>query len=122
VRRGPTTTERHLGYDHQKTRQAALAAMKDGQACFRCALQGRYHPLSRALIGRSADGKRWVAPLLELDHYPARAVTRRTGGPFRTGLSFKACNRHAGAVLGNKVKAMRRAMVKAAEPERYSRW
>lgn len=69
--------------------------MAEGQQCFRCELNGRVHLLSRALISRSKDGKRWVSPWLDLDEYPGRAY----GGPQVKRLSGRACNRRHGQKL-----------------------
>ena len=83
---------RGLGHGHRSERQHALATMAEGQLCFRCELSGIEHRLSRALISRSKDGKRWVSEYLDLDHYPGRAY----GGPQIVRLSGKACNRRHG--------------------------
>ena len=61
---------RGLGSGHQSERQQALATMAEGQLCARHLSMGIEHPLSRALISRSKDGLRWVAPLLDLDDFP----------------------------------------------------
>ena len=111
-RQALSTTARGLGYQHQQDRKRALATLRDGQGCFRCALRGRYHPIPRAVADR------WPQ-LLELDHEPSRAVARATGVVSAVGLSFKRCNRRHGAQLGNQIKALRRA---ARQPARYSRW
>jgi hypothetical protein len=86
---------RGLGSGHRSVRQHALATMAEGQQCFRCELRGIVHRLSRALISRSADGKRWVSPWLDLDDYPGRAV----GGPQVKRLSGRKCNRSHGQQL-----------------------
>jgi hypothetical protein len=69
--------------------------MAEGQQCFRCELRGITHRLSRALISRSKDGKRWVSPWLDLDDYPGRAA----GGPQVKRLSGRKCNRSHGQQL-----------------------
>lgn len=107
-RRAKTTT-RGLGASHQTARQAALAALTDGDPCFRCELRGVYHPMYRWAITRRPDG-RLVSRLLDLDDYPGRVF----GGPQTKRLSWRRCNRHAGAVLGNRLRA------KAPSP--YNRW
>lgn len=90
-----SATERGLGHGHRCDRQHALATMAEGQQCFRCELDGRVHLLSRSLIGRSTDGRRWVSEFLDLDEYPGRAY----GGPQVKRLSGRACNRRHGQKL-----------------------
>lgn len=102
-RRG-TTTARGLGADHQQERQRALATFPDGEPCARCQQHGIYHPLSRSAVRRSADGKRLIAPLLDLDDFPGRAY----GGLQVKRLSWRFCNRSAGARLGNQMRGITR--------------
>ena len=83
---------RGVGSAHRAERQHALATMAEGQQCFRCELRGIEHPLSRALISRSKDGRRWVSEYLDLDDYPGRAY----GGPQVKRLSGRKCNRQHG--------------------------
>ena len=74
-------------YDHRhaKARLAALATMRDGQACCRC---GR--PMRRA-----------YSHLLDLDHNDHDPTTYR-------GLAHRSCNRAAGAVKGNHARGTAR--------------
>ena len=97
-----SAAERGLGHPHRTDRQHALATMTEGQQCFRCELRGAVHPLSRSLIGRSKDGRRYVAPLLDLDEYPGRVF----GGPQIKRLSGRNCNRSHGATLGNRMRGV----------------
>jgi hypothetical protein len=108
-----STAQRGLGGVHQAARQAALAAMADGEPCARCELRGVVHPMYRALITRRPSG-RYVAPLLDLDDFPGRAF----GGPQIKRLSWRRCNRRAGQRLSVAIQATRRAAV----PSRYDRW
>ncbi len=105
-----TTAQRGLGGDHQSARQRALATMAEGAPCARCELRGVEHPMTRDVITRR-DG-RWVAPLLDLDDFPGRVY----GGPQVKRLSWRSCNRGAGARLGNRRRAGR------MQARRYSRW
>ena len=91
---------RGLGSGHQSERQQALATMAEGQLCARHLSMGIEHPLSRALISRSKDGLRWVAPLLDLDDFPGRAF----GGPQVKRLSCRKSNRSHGATMGNRMR------------------
>lgn len=86
---------RGLGHGHRSDRQQALATMAEGQLCFRCELSGIEHRLSRSLISRSKDGKRWVSEYLDLDEYPGRAY----GGPQVKRLSGRKCNRRHGQTM-----------------------
>lgn len=108
---GRTTTERGLGAGHQQARRAALAALRDGDPCARCELQGIYHPMTRGLVtwANGVPSSRF----LDLDDFPGRAY----GGPQVKRLSWRRCNRRAGAVLTNKIRAARRPRGTA-----YNRW
>jgi len=64
----------------------------------------------RYAIARNPAG-RYISPLLDLDDYPGRAF----GGPQTKRLSWRACNRSAGARLGNAVRS-------AARRGGYGRW
>lgn len=101
-----------LGWTHQQTRQRHLAAMQDGDLCARCQARGISHPMTRDLVTRRPDG-RYVAPLLDLDDFPGR----RFGGPQVKRLSYRHCNRGAGAAAGNRMRPPRKP--KAAT---YTRW
>lgn len=114
-----TTAQRGLGWaDHQQPRQAALAAFRPGQPCFRCALNGVEHPLPAGLISRSADGRRLIAPLLELDEDPPRALRPPGTRPQQEGLSYRRCNRRHGSALGNQIKRL----LRPPSPPAYTRW
>ena len=105
-----TTTERGLGNPHQKGRISALTQLRDGDPCFRCQLRGIYHPMNRDSI-YWVDGKP-RSDLLDYDDYPGRIY----GGPQIKRLSYRACNRSAGARLGNKLRPPRKP------GRRYTRW
>jgi 5-methylcytosine-specific restriction endonuclease McrA len=80
-----TTTEKGLGYAHQRLRAALLAALVPGSRCPRCGepMWARYQAL-------------------DLDH----AVPRSQGGaagPSR--LAHASCNRRHGAQLANQARA-----------------
>jgi len=115
-----STRERGLAGQHPADRQVALRDMPEGAPCFRCELRGVYHPMTRAVISKSQATGRWVAPLLELDDYPGRVF----GGPQVKRLSWKRCNRQAGARLGNAIRAARASAGAGAQPRlsRYDRW
>lgn len=99
TRPAASTTARGLGSQHQGARQQALAAMPEGAPCARCELRGIHHPMTRAVITRRPDG-RYVSPLLDLDDFPGRAI----GGPQVKRLSWRSCNRSAGATQGNRAR------------------
>ena len=106
-----STTQRGLGSDHQAARKAALAALRDGDPCARCELAGIYHAMTRNLVT-------WVngvpsSRFLDLDDFPGRAF----GGPQVKRLSFRRCNRSAGARLGNSMRRARRPRTTV-----YNRW
>jgi hypothetical protein len=109
ARTGLTTTQKGLGYPHQKARVAALKALRDGDPCARCEFRGRYHPMYRA----------WAKDL-ELDDFPPRVIARALGIEPVKRLSWKFCNRSAGGRLGNKIKAARRGT--PPKPSQYTRW
>ena len=95
---------RGLGSGHQDERQHALATMAEGQLCARHLSMGIEHPLSRTLISRSKDGRRWVSPFLDLDDFPGRAF----GGPQVKRLSCRKSNRSHGATMGNRMRGQAR--------------
>jgi len=101
-----------LGWPHQRRRNAALAALQDGDLCARCELRGIEHPMWRSLVTRRPDG-RYVAPLLDYDDFPGR----RYGGPQVKRLSWAACNRGQGAVVTNQIRRS-----KASKSSGYTRW
>lgn len=116
--RGLTTAQRGLGWaEHQKPRQAALRELRDGDPCARCATEGRYHPMYEGLVTRRADG-RLVAPLLELDDFPPRAIAMAMGITPEKKLSWARCNRRHGGRLGNQIKAV----LRPPKPSQYTRW
>lgn len=78
-----STTERGLGWDHQKRRAAALKVFREGEPCPLCG-----YPMSRR-------------QRLDLDHVTPR-VLGGTDGPSR--MAHATCNRRAGAVLGNRLR------------------
>ncbi len=90
-----TTTQRGLGAAHQQRSKRMRKTMADGTPC--------------AICGRPMY--RWQ--ILELDHTVPRALGG-TNGP--TALAHRYCNRRKGAILGNKLRARRRRVV------RYTRW
>lgn len=69
-----------------------LAALADGQPCARCQSRGIYHPMYRA-----------QTRFLDVDEFPGRMY----GGPQVRALSFRRCNRQAGARAGNAARAQR---------------
>ena len=105
--RGLTTTERGLGYAHQKRKRELIAALRDGDPCARCEARGVYHPMYR----------QW-AKSLECDDFPSRVIARALGVEPVKKLSWAHCNRRAGGQLGNKIKAATRA----GQPSQYTRW
>lgn len=95
--RGRTTTERHLGWQHQQTRAALMAVHRDGTPCpcldlndcgpaCPCRPAGRGLPMYRD-PARNVDG----APL-EADHGQARS----RGGRRADRLLLRVCNRSRG--------------------------
>jgi hypothetical protein len=82
-----TTTQRGLGYDHQRERKRQLAALRDGDICPRC---GR--PMFRGQY-------------LDLDDFPGRML----GGPQVKLLAHRSCNRSAGARLREAARRWRAA-------------
>ena len=104
-----TTTQRGLGWQHQKARTAALAALKDGDLCARCEARGIEHQLYRSMVIWK-DGKP-TSPWLDLDDFPGR----RVGGPQVKRLSGRKCNRRSGAHVTNQIRRGRSA-------RRYTRW
>lgn len=108
-----STKQRGLAGGHQSKRQTALRDLQDMDLCARCELRGRVHYMWRSLVTRRPDG-RLVAPLLDLDDFPGRVF----GGPQVKRLSYRRCNRSAGASLGNRL----RALTRPATPAKYTRW
>lgn len=96
-----TTTERGLGADHQTTRVQALTSLQDGDLCARCQLRGIKHPMYRHLVIWK-DGKP-TSPWLDLDDFPGRA----SGGQQVKRLSYRGCNRSAGAALATPMRLAR---------------
>jgi hypothetical protein len=84
------------GGRHQTLKARAMAALTDGQACARCATEGRYHPLYRSMSSRE----------LELDHDDL------SGGYL--GLSAARCNRRHGGRKGRAIQLA--AAAKSAKP------
>lgn len=80
-----TTTQRGLGYDHQRERKRQLAQLRDGEPCPRC---GR--PMFRGQF-------------LDLDDFPGRMF----GGPQTKLLAHRSCNRRAGAYMREAAKRWR---------------
>jgi 5-methylcytosine-specific restriction endonuclease McrA len=78
-----TTTERGLGYAHQKDGRRLKAVHRDGDLCWRCG-QPMY---------------KWQA--LERDHVTPRAYGGADGPAV---LAHAHCNRSAGARLGNRMR------------------
>ena len=93
---------RGLGSDHRAKRRTALTALRDGDPCARCQQRGIYHPMYRALVTWS--GGRPTSRWLDLDDFPGRAI----GGPQVKRLSYRKCNRSAGATLGNQMRGRQR--------------
>ena len=58
--------------------------------------------------------------LLEVDDFPARVIARAMGIEPVKALSWKRCNRRAGGILGNQIKAARRGL--EPKPSSYTRW
>lgn len=87
-----TTTQRGLGSPHQRERKRQYALLIPGRTiCWRCG-----QPM-------------WPHQQLDLDHVEPRALN--PGKPPRPGttrLTHRRCNRSAGSVLGNKLRAIRR--------------
>lgn len=97
-RKPPTTTERGLGSEHMKLRRELLP-LAYGKPCRYCGFA-------------MAEGQ-----LLELDHVWPRVLA----GPNNAGprmIVHRSCNRRAGAILGNKLRA---ALRRVNQP-RPSRW
>ncbi len=90
-----TTTQRGLGAPHQQQSKRMRKNMRQGQPCCICG-QPMYH---------------WQP--IELDHLVPRALGG-IGGP--TALAHQHCNRRQGAILGNRLRARRRRVI------RYGRW
>lgn len=79
---------RGLGADHAADRRRLLAALKDGDLCWRCG-QPMYH-----------------SQALERDHVIDRALGGKDGPAV---LAHAACNRSAGARLGNQMRQFKPA-------------
>lgn len=93
----PTTTQRGLGYEHQR-RAAAMKRAALGMPCPGC---------GRAMLD---------VRLMDLDH----SVPRALGGTVGDRVLCRRCNRAAGARLGNRLRSRRRSAVRAivANPSR----
>lgn len=90
-----TTTQRGLGYAHQKARAQAVIALKDGTPCPRCG-----QPMWRN-----------QARYLDLDHIIPRSMG---GGDGPKVLTHRRCNRRAGQRIT--------AMILRARRRKYNRW
>lgn len=102
-----TTTQRGLGYAHQKRRRELLAELKDGQPCARCASRGIFHPLYRSL----------PPSMIEVDDFPPRSIARVLGVEPVKALSYKRCNRAHGARMTAAINRARSGQRRA-----YTRW
>jgi hypothetical protein len=78
----PTTTQRGLGYGHQRERERLLAQLRDGDPCARC------------------GGPMYRGQYLDLDDFPGRMF----GGPQVKLLAHRYCNRRAGAMMREMAK------------------
>jgi 5-methylcytosine-specific restriction endonuclease McrA len=96
-----TTTERGLGYAHQKEREDKISAMVEGTPCPKCG-----YPMSKMQA-------------LELDHVIPRALGG-IGGVTR--LMHKKCNRSAGGRLGNQLKKRGRRRRPQKQKQRIPQW
>jgi 5-methylcytosine-specific restriction endonuclease McrA len=94
-----STTERDLGYKHQKAKADALKAMPEGMPCPRCGL-----PMSKTQT-------------LDLDHVIPRVLGGADGV---TRLMHSSCNRSVGAAMGNRMRRTRRRPQK--QKPRYPQW
>lgn len=90
------TTMVGLGWPHQQRRKRAIAALQDGTPCRYCG-----KPMYREL-----------ARFLDLDHVIPR-MAGGADGPCE--LVHRSCNRRAGAIAGNRMRARKRASA-------YTRW
>lgn len=108
----PTTTQRGLGHAHQVTRKKALALLPPGAPCPRphCGHAPMY-PTPEAAAAAGLPPKLWH---LDLDDFPGRVF----GGPQTKLLAHRACNRAAGAQLGNKLRMLRKPRKRPV----YDRW
>lgn len=116
------TTARGLGHAHQVTRsqQVKVLAASPGRPCPKCGLPMFATPAEAATVyaarrvfmvrGRRVTGRQmWH---VDLDDYPGRVF----GGPQVKRLMHRHCNRRAGAVVGNRLRALQ-------TPRRgYGRW
>jgi hypothetical protein len=82
ARRHGTTTERGLGADHQADKKRLLAALRDGEPCWRCG-----QPMYRT-------------QKLDRDHVIDRVLGGAQGPAV---LSHASCNRAAGGRLGHQI-------------------
>jgi hypothetical protein len=80
-----TTTQRGLGYDHQRIRRERMAALRDGDPCPRC------------------GGPMFRGQYFDLDDFPGRMF----GGPQVKLLAHRYCNRRAGAAMREAAKRWR---------------
>jgi hypothetical protein len=81
-----TTTQRGLGYPHQREGKRLRAGLRDGTPCPYCG-RGMY---------------RWQE--LDVDDWPGRMF----GGPQIKRLAHRYCNRSAGARMGNRLRGQQR--------------
>ena len=89
-----TTTQRGLGYDHQRTRRERLAQLRDGDPCPRC------------------GGPMFRGQYLDLDDFPGRVF----GGPQVKLLAHRSCNRRAGARQRELAKRRAQSPVMVTSP------
>jgi|SRR5215475_1659641 len=113
-----TTTQRGLGAAHQRDRETMIAAMVDGTACPRRSICGGLPMFStpQAAAAAGLPRKLWN---VNADHVIPRALGGANGPKV---LAHEHCNKSAGAVLGNKLRAARNAAQRAALTKPYSRW
>jgi hypothetical protein len=93
-----------------------LTSLRDGDLCERCRRRGVEHQMFRALI-TWRNGKP-TSRFLDVDDFPGRAF----GGPQTKLLSYRSCNRSAGAKLGNRMRAMAKLAAAGGPEPKYNRW
>ncbi len=106
ARQGNTTAV-GLGYQHQRDRKRAIAAMPDGTPC-------PYAYCGHAPMHKDA-ARNYDRRALHYDHVIARALGGRNG-PMQ--LAHALCNIKAGVALGNRMRRGRRRTPRVA----YTRW
>ena len=89
-----TTTQRGLGYGHQRTRRERMTALHDGDPCPRCGA-----PMFRGQF-------------LDLDDFPGRVF----GGEQVKLLAHRSCNRRAGARQRELAKRRAQSPVMVTSP------